>query len=73
MESLAGPGAGKERAAAVATGWKENKSELSKSGKASRVKKVPDFNRLHDKWQQKMEKVEQEREGGISLSPTYLE
>ena len=40
---------------------KENKSVCQNEGsKQTRVKKVPDFKKLHDKWQQKMEKVERE-------------
>lgn len=51
---------------------KENKTgpaaggggEGRRSGKTSRVKKVPDFNKLHNKWQHKMEKVEGGGMGG---------
>ena len=48
-----------------ATAAKENKVGQERSGKTSRVKKVPDFNKLHNKWQRKIEKVERrEKKGG---------
>ena len=45
-------------------------------GRETRVKKVPDFKKLHNKWQQKIEKVcwrEAEREASRRLRGKYIE